>query len=108
MFTVCHCAAGRFRLYAGVVILVSVILLPAVGALSTLQSTVIGAFAALLCSTLTISEVFHAVHPRVLLTLIASMGVGQAVAVSGVPQVFAKVLIQHVDTTSACTRCSLL
>jgi hypothetical protein len=73
----------RFRLYFGALVLLIIIVTSAVNAMPLLQSSCIGAMLLLGCKSITMSEAFYSIKPRVLLTIIASFGIGKSLAASG-------------------------
>jgi len=83
----------QFRLYFGAIILIVIIATSAVNAIPLLQSACVGAMLLLGCKSITMSEAFYSVKPRVLLTIIASFGMGKSLAASGLASWIAKGMI---------------
>jgi len=83
----------QFRLYFGAVVLIVIIVTSAVNAIPLLQSACVGAMLLLACGSITMSEAFYSVKPRVLLTIIASFGLGKSLAASGLATWIAKGMI---------------
>jgi hypothetical protein len=83
MSCLCLYFLSRFRLYFGAIVLLVIIVTSAVNAMPLLQSSCIGAMLLLGCKSITMSEAFYSIKPRVLLTIIASFGIGKSLAASG-------------------------
>lgn len=73
----------QFRLVFGGLVLLAIIILAAVGTEELLVCACVGAMILLLVKSITVSEAFHATEPRVLLTVISSFGIGNALSLTG-------------------------
>ncbi len=87
------CCFRRFRLYFGAIILIVIIVTSAINVMPLLQSSCIGAMLLLACKSITMSEAFYSIKPRVLLTIISSFGLGKSLGASGLAAWIAKGMI---------------
>jgi hypothetical protein len=108
----CHCvllAARSFRMILGAVVLIAIIGLSAAGVVPLLEAACVGCLILLGVKSITIHEAFYCIKPRVLLTIIASFGIGKSLAYSGLASWIAQGLVGFTApmgaSLSPCRRC---
>jgi hypothetical protein len=67
----------------GAVVLITIIAVSATGSMDLLEAACIGCFVLLGVKSITIHEAFYCIKPRVLLTIVASFGIGKSLGYSG-------------------------
>ena len=106
----------------GAVVLITIIAVSAAGTVDLLEAACIGVFVLLFAKSITMHEAFYCIKPRVLLTIVASFGIGKSLGYSGLASWIAGGLVSftapmgtsfRVDghrvksLTGVCSRCSV-